>query len=34
LGYQALFGVSVGLLAISLVVLLALVREPRYRDVA
>ncbi len=31
LGYQALFGVSVGLLAISLAVLLVLVEEPRYR---
>ncbi len=34
LGYQALFGVSVGLLAISLIVLLALVEEPRYRTIA
>ncbi len=34
LGYEALFGVSVGLLAISLVVLLTLVEEPRFRGVA
>jgi MFS family permease len=34
LGYQALFGVSVGLLAISLIVLLVLVEEPRYRNTA
>ena len=34
LGYEALFGVSVGLLAISLAVLLILVEEPRYRRVA
>jgi MFS family permease len=31
LGYPALFGLSIGLLTISLVVLLALVEEPRYR---
>ncbi len=34
LGYEALFGVSVGLLAIALVVLLTLVKEPRFRGVA
>jgi MFS family permease len=34
LGYQALFGVSLAFLAASLVVLLALVEEPRYRRVA
>ena len=31
LGYEVLFGTSVGLLALALVVLLALVEEPRYR---
>ncbi len=34
LGYQALFGVSVSLLAMSLIVLLARVEEPRYRNAA
>jgi MFS family permease len=34
LGYQALFGVSVSLLATSLIVLLARVEEPRYRNAA
>ena len=34
LGYQVLFGVSVGLLAIALAVLLILVEEPRYRPLA
>ena len=34
LGYQVLFGVSLALLAASLLVLLTLVEEPRYRTVA
>lgn len=34
LGYQVLFGVSLGLLTTALVVLLTLVEEPRYRRVA
>jgi MFS family permease len=34
LGYEALFGVSVGLLLVSLIVLLTMVEEPRYRRVA
>lgn len=34
LGYQVLFGLSVSLLAASLLVLLTLVEEPRYRGVA
>ena len=34
LGYEVLFGVSVGLLAIALAVLLILVEEPRYRPLA
>jgi MFS family permease len=34
LGYQALFGVSVSLLAIALAIILLLVKEPRYRLLA
>ncbi|MEP6967740.1 MAG: MFS transporter, partial [Pseudomonadota bacterium] len=32
LGYQVLFGVSIGFLAVALIVLVALVEEPRFRD--
>jgi MFS family permease len=34
LGYQVLFGVSVGMLTVALAVLLTLVEEPRYRSLA
>jgi MFS family permease len=33
-GYPALFGVSMGFLVAALVILLTLVREPRFRGVA
>jgi MFS family permease len=34
LGYEVLFGVSIGFLAASLIILLTLVEEPRFRGVA
>jgi MFS family permease len=34
LGYEVLFGVSIGFLATALIILLTLVEEPRFRGVA